>query len=72
MKRSNEYFNKLYKTNEDYVIASDTDSIYANMALVKLTVATDKDKIVKALDVFCREKLEIHIVNNLMLNLAII
>ena len=58
-KKVNEYFNKLYKTNEDYVIASDTDSIYVNMApLVKLTGATDKDKIVKALDVFCREKLE--------------
>ena len=29
-----------------------------NTPLVKLTGATDKDKIVKALDVFCREKLE--------------
>tara|TARA_Y100001973_G_scaffold82268_1_gene121558 strand:+ start:1 stop:1188 length:1188 start_codon:yes stop_codon:yes gene_type:complete len=58
-KKVNEYFNKLYNTNEDYVIASDTDSIYVNMApLVKLTGATDKDKIVKALDIFCREKLE--------------
>ena len=28
-KKVNEYFNKLYKTNEDYVIASDTDSIYS-------------------------------------------
>ncbi len=56
----NEYFNKLYKTdNADYIIASDTDSVYINMApLVKLSGATDKNKIVKALDQFCSEKLE--------------
>jgi DNA polymerase elongation subunit (family B) len=56
----NEYFNKLYKTdNEDYIIASDTDSVYINMApLVKLSGATDKTKIVKALDQFCSKKLE--------------
>jgi DNA polymerase elongation subunit (family B) len=58
-KKVNEYFNKLYKTDGDYVIASDTDSIYVNMSpLVKLTGATDKDKIVKALDKFCADKLE--------------
>jgi len=58
-KKVNEYFNKLYKTDGDYVIASDTDSIYVNMSpLVKLTGATDKDKIVKALDTFCSQKLE--------------
>ena len=62
-KKVNEYFNKLYKTdNKDYVIASDTDSIYVNMApLVKLTGATDKTKIVKALDQFCTEKFEPYI-----------
>ena len=62
-KKVNEYFNKLYKTdNEDYVIASDTDSIYVNMApLVKMTGATDKNKIVKALDQFCTEKFEPYI-----------
>ena len=56
----NEYFNKLYKTdNADYIIASDTDSVYINMApLVKLSGATDKNKIVKALDQFCSKKLE--------------
>jgi len=59
----NEYFNKLYKTdNEDYIIASDTDSVYINMApLVKLSGATDKNKIVKALDQFCSKKLEPYI-----------
>jgi len=56
----NEYFNKLYKTKgDDYIIASDTDSVYINMApLVKMSGATDKNKIVKALDKFCSEKLE--------------
>jgi len=59
----NEYFNKLYKTNKkDYIIASDTDSVYINMApLVKLTGATDKTKIVKALDMFCTDKIEPYI-----------
>ena len=61
-KKLNEYFNKLYKTKGDYIIASDTDSVYINMApLVKLTGATDKNKIVKALDKFCSEKLEPYI-----------
>jgi DNA polymerase elongation subunit (family B) len=61
-KKLNEYFNKLYKTNDDYIIASDTDSVYINMApLVKMTGATDKDKIVKALDTFCKERLEPYI-----------
>jgi len=58
----NEYFNKLFKTKDDYIIASDTDSVYINMApLVKMTGATDKNKIVKALDKFCSERLEPYI-----------
>ena len=61
-KKLNEYFNKLYKTADDYIIASDTDSVYINMApLVKMTGATDKNKIVKALDSFCRDKVEPYI-----------
>jgi len=58
----NEYFNKLYKTKDDYIIASDTDSVYINMApLVKMTGSTDSNKIVKALDKFCSERLEPYI-----------
>ena len=58
----NEYFNKLYKTKDDYIIASDTDSVYINMApLVKMTGSTDNNKIVKALDKFCSERLEPYI-----------
>ena len=61
-KKLNEYFNKLYNTKDDYIIASDTDSVYINMApLVKMTGATDKVKIVKALDKFCKEKVEPYI-----------
>ena len=62
-RKVNEYFNKLYKTDDkDYIIASDTDSIYINMApLVQMSGATDKNKIVKALDKFCSEKLEPYI-----------
>ena len=61
-KKLNQYFNRLYKTEKDYIIASDTDSVYINMApLVEMTGATDKNKIVKALDKFCSEKLEPYI-----------
>ena len=59
----NQYFNKIYQTDrKDYIIASDTDSVYINMSkLVDMTGATDKVKIVKALDKFCAEKLEPYI-----------
>ena len=59
----NAYFNKLYQTDrKDYIIASDTDSVYINMApLVNMSGATDKVKIVKALDKFCSDKLEPYI-----------
>jgi DNA polymerase elongation subunit (family B) len=56
----NEYLNGLLKTNDiDYVIAADTDSIYVNMdPLVKLLGVTDRDKIVEALDKFCKSKIQ--------------
>ena len=55
----NAYLNHLLKTKDkDYIIASDTDSIYINMSgLVKrLSDNLDKTKVVKALDKFCEEK----------------
>lgn len=54
-RKTNEYLNKLLKTNnKDYVIASDTDSIYINMEpLVNLLGETETLKIVEALDKFC-------------------
>lgn len=59
----NQYMNKMLKTNNvDYVIASDTDSIYANMApLVEHLGAASDEQIVNVLDKFCEEKLQPYI-----------
>lgn len=55
----NEYLNKLLKTDKDYVIASDTDSIYIELDdLVKKVGITDTKKIVAFLDKVGTEKLE--------------
>ena len=61
--RMNGYLNKLLSTeNEDYVIASDTDSIYLNLGpLVGKFLSAksgDKTAIVELLDKICQEKLE--------------
>ena len=62
----NKYLNKLLSTtDEDYVIASDTDSIYLNLGpLVDKFFAnksSDKAKIVELLDTICSDKLEPYI-----------
>ncbi len=61
-RRVNEYLNKLLQTSEaDYVIASDTDSIYVNFdALVRkcFEEGSDPVKIVNFLDKVAAEKLE--------------
>jgi DNA polymerase elongation subunit (family B) len=56
----NQFFNKMLKNKNDYVIASDTDSIYVNFSDVvkKLPQDVTKEKIIKILDKFCSEKLE--------------
>ena len=57
----NAYLNKLLKTNNiDYVIASDTDSIYVNMEplVQKLSMDNDITKIVDVLDKFCSSKIQ--------------
>ena len=61
--KMNEYLNKILQTEKvDYVIASDTDSIYLNMGpLVDKFFGDktdDKIKIVQILDKICQEKLE--------------
>jgi len=61
--KMNQYLNNLLKTEEvDYVIASDTDSIYLNMGpLVTKFFSNksgDKTAIVGILDKICQEKLE--------------
>ena len=56
----NLYLNGLLKTTDvDYVVASDTDSIYVNMEpLVGLLGETDADKVVEALHQFCKTKIQ--------------
>ena len=61
--RMNEYLNKLLSTkDEDYVIASDTDSIYLNLGpLVDKFLSSksgDKTAVVELLDKICEDKFE--------------
>jgi DNA polymerase elongation subunit (family B) len=62
-KKLNSYLNRTLKTNEiDYIIASDTDSIYVNLGpLVDLVYGSkniEEEKIVDFLDKSCKEKFE--------------
>ena len=60
----NQFMNKLLKTDSDYVIASDTDSIYLRMSELVDKVYGDKDesmdkqKIIEFMDKVCEEKLQ--------------
>ena len=61
-RKMNQFMNKLLKTDTDYVIASDTDSIYVEMdELVKHLGVTDDMTVVKALDTFCEDKIQPYI-----------
>ena len=68
----NEYLNSLLKTNKDYVIASDTDSIYLNLGtLVDKVYGTgqdksvspriDKQKVIDFMDRVCEDKIQPYI-----------
>lgn len=68
----NEYLNSLLKTNTDYVIASDTDSIYLNLGtLVDKVYGTgeknsvspniDKQKVIDFMDRVCEDKIQPYI-----------
>lgn len=61
----NRYMNDMLKTDgKDYVIASDTDSIYVEMGpLVDKVFGSEKDerKVVKALDNFCNDRIQPYI-----------
>ena len=62
----NKYLNKILKTDEiDYVIASDTDSIYLNMGPLVQTIFKGREKttesIVSFLDKVCKVELEKYI-----------
>jgi DNA polymerase elongation subunit (family B) len=60
-KKLNEYLNKLLKTEEDYVIASDTDSIYLRLGpLVDKVYPEKKDinSIISFMDKVCEDKIQ--------------
>ena len=64
--KMNEYFNKILKTKDvDYVIASDTDSIYLNMGPLVESVYQGREKtnesVVTFLDKLCNMELEKYI-----------
>ncbi len=64
--KMNTYFNKLLKTEDvDYVIASDTDSIYLNMGPLVETICKGREKttesVVSFLDKICKVELEKYI-----------
>jgi DNA polymerase elongation subunit (family B) len=66
MNKMNSYFNKLLKTSEvDYVIASDTDSLYINMGPLVESVFKGREKttqgIVSFLDKVCNVEFEKYI-----------
>ena len=60
-RKINQFMNKALKTEDiDYVIASDTDSIYVTMAglVDKLPNGTDELDIVRIIDEFCEKKIQ--------------
>jgi len=60
----NDYMNKLLQTNDDYVIASDTDSIYLKLgSLVKKfnNDTTNTKKIIDFMDRVCEDKIQPYI-----------
>lgn len=59
-RKFNEYLNKLLKTDKvDYIIASDTDSIYVNLEpLAKILGVDDMQTKITAIDTFCEKKLQ--------------
>ncbi len=62
----NELMNSILKTDKDYVIASDTDSIYLNFGelvnkVFKSADQTDVQKIIDFMDKVCEQKIQPHI-----------
>ena len=60
----NEYLNKILKTEKDYVIASDTDSIYLNLGPLVDSVYEEKpstEKVISFMDKICEEKIQPYI-----------
>jgi DNA polymerase elongation subunit (family B) len=58
----NQYMNEVLKTNSDYVIASDTDSIYLNLGpLVKKVSNLSGAKAIEFMDKVCEQKIQPYI-----------
>jgi len=60
----NKYMNELLKTDKDYVIASDTDSIYLNLGPLVRKVykeETDPNKVITFMDRVCEDKIQPYI-----------
>ena len=62
----NTFMNNLLKTEKDYVIASDTDSIYLRLgelvdSVFKTEQQTDKNRIIAFMDKVCEEKIQPYI-----------
>ena len=63
----NGYLNKILKTEKDYVIASDTDSIYLNLGPLVDSVYEKKpspEKVIAFMDKICEEKIQPYIDNS--------
>ncbi len=55
----NDYLNGILKTDEDYIIASDTDSVYVRMERIAALVGdVSTTKMVDALNAFCDKKIQ--------------
>lgn len=60
----NDYLNKLLKTDKDYVIASDTDSIYLNLSSLVGSVfktTNETSKVIAFMDKVCEDKIQPYI-----------
>ena len=62
-RKINGYLNKVLGTNDDYVVASDTDSIYVEMGVLVEKVLSNKtdQEVTKALDAFIEAKIQPYI-----------
>ena len=62
-KKINEYMNNMMKTKDiDYIVASDTDSVYITFeSMIKSSELTDEKVIVKAINEFCESKIQPYI-----------
>ena len=62
MNKVNQYMNSVLKTNKDYIVASDTDSIYIHLGpLIDKVGITDKKKAIDFMNKVCEDKIQPYI-----------